>query len=155
MPRPTDAKRVLVFDSTILVSAFLKPVVSGPSFDLLRLAADGVFELCLSLEILDETERVLRTSIRIRKKYDYSDSAIGLYRKSLSSLSRVIGNPPKIRIVRDPNDDMVLACAIAANADFLVTRDQDLLSLQRYEGVEIVAPEGMLRVLRRGDVEPS
>ena len=37
--------------------------------------------------------------------------------------------PPLTGIVRDPNDDMILACAVAASAAYVVTRDLDLLSL--------------------------
>jgi PIN domain len=49
---------------------------------------------------------------------------------------------------RDPNDDMVLACAVAAEAQCLVTRDKDLLVLQQYESITIVTPEAFLEWLR-------
>jgi predicted nucleic acid-binding protein len=52
-------------------------------------------------------------------------------------------------VVRDPNDDMVVACALAANADFIVTRDKDLLSLGTYEGIRIVTPRQFLDLLER------
>ncbi len=41
--------------------------------------------------------------------------------------------PPLTGIVRDPNDDMILACAVAAGASHVVTRDNDLLALGVYE----------------------
>lgn len=43
---------------------------------------------------------------------------------------------------------MVLACAVAAGAAYLVTRDKDLLVLQQYHGVTIVTPEAFLSWLR-------
>jgi predicted nucleic acid-binding protein len=43
---------------------------------------------------------------------------------------------------------MVLACAQAAQAAYLVTRDKDLLVVQHYAGVAIVTPEALLDVLR-------
>ncbi|MEA2872201.1 MAG: uncharacterized protein QOH67_2177 [Hyphomicrobiales bacterium] len=58
---------------------------------------------------------------------------------------------PIIRVVRDPNDDMILACAIAASADYLITRDKDLLILDKHEGIAILTPEAFLQVLRIGD----
>ena len=56
--------------------------------------------------------------------------------------------PPLSGIVRDPNDDMILACAVAASASHVVTRDPDLLSLDTYEGITIVTPEAILALLR-------
>ena len=138
----------VVLDSTILVSAFLKPVPGGASFEILRLAAAGAFELFLSRDILEETERVLRTSTHIRRRYSYSDDAIMLYCRSVAALGKVIVKVPAIRIVRDPADDVILACAVAAGADYLITRDRDLLSLDRYGKIDMTAPEEFLSMLR-------
>ena len=41
---------------------------------------------------------------------------------------------------RDPSDDIFLACALAANAKFIVTSDQDLLKLRKPFGIEIIQP---------------
>jgi predicted nucleic acid-binding protein len=60
----------------------------------------------------------------------------------------VVTDVPEIRVVRDPNDDVILASAIAAGADYLVTRDKNLLSLGAYEGISIIKPETFLHVLR-------
>lgn len=51
------------------------------------------------------------------------------------------------RVVRDPNDDMVIACALAGRAGYVVTRDKDLLSLGLYEGVRMVTPRQLLDLL--------
>jgi putative PIN family toxin of toxin-antitoxin system len=50
-------------------------------------------------------------------------------------------------ICRDPNDDMVLATAVAAKANLIVTGDQDLLVLKAYEGIDIIAPRRFLEQL--------
>jgi predicted nuclease of predicted toxin-antitoxin system len=49
--------------------------------------------------------------------------------------------PPLTGIVRDPNDDMIVACAVAAGGSHVVTRDHDLLALGVYEEITIVTPE--------------
>ena len=46
--------------------------------------------------------------------------------------------PPAI--IDDPDDDAVLACAVAANADLVVSGDPHLVKLVQYEGIPIVAP---------------
>jgi uncharacterized protein len=43
-------------------------------------------------------------------------------------------------IIDDPDDDAVLACAVAAKADLVVSGDPHLLKLGQYEGVPIVTP---------------
>lgn len=58
---------------------------------------------------------------------------------------------PLSGIVRDPNDDMILACAIATSASHVVTRDEDLLSLGTYEGIAIVPPEAILTALQHAE----
>jgi predicted nucleic acid-binding protein len=55
---------------------------------------------------------------------------------------------PLSGLVRAPNDDMILACTVAASASHVVTRDDDLLSLGTYETIAIVTPEAFLTLLR-------
>jgi uncharacterized protein len=51
-------------------------------------------------------------------------------------------------VPRDPDDDKIIACAVAAGAQYLVSRDRDLLSLASYAGVSIIAPEEFLHLVR-------
>ena len=57
----------------------------------------------------------------------------------LSQINPVI-NRHQISIVRDPEDNKILESAVEAGAEYLVTRDNDLLSLEKYKGVQIVNP---------------
>jgi putative PIN family toxin of toxin-antitoxin system len=50
---------------------------------------------------------------------------------------------------RDPDDDPYLACALAAGARLIVSRDEDLLSLQKPFGIEIITPTELLRRLAK------
>jgi uncharacterized protein len=43
------------------------------------------------------------------------------------------------QISRDADDDVVLACALAARADFIVTGDDDLLVLKSFNGIPILS----------------
>jgi putative PIN family toxin of toxin-antitoxin system len=49
---------------------------------------------------------------------------------------------------RDPSDDMFLACALASQAKYLITRDPDLLSLGKPFGITIITDEQFLKLAR-------
>ena len=71
------------------------------------------------------------------------------YCQALTRLGRIVADVPDIRgVVRDPNDDMIVACAVAAGADYIVTRDKDLLALGEYDGIAMIKPEAFLAILR-------
>ena len=136
-----------VFDSTVLISAFLSE--AGLSRELLRQARAGLFTVCVSEEILEETERVLLEYPRIRKRYCYSDEAVAEYIMLLRVLAQVVTEIPNIKnIVRDPNDDMVIACALKAKAHYIITRDKYLLTLEANVETSIFSPEEFIKLLR-------
>lgn len=142
MPNALNA----VIDSTILVSAFLTP--GGVSDELLHYAREGVFVVSLSEEILTETQHTL-TYPRIRARYDYTDEDIADFMERLRIAANLVPNLPQLTgIVRDPNDDMVIATARRAQAAYIVTRDDDLLSLRTHEGITIITPEAFMAILR-------
>jgi putative PIN family toxin of toxin-antitoxin system len=141
----------VMLDTTVLISALLKAVPGGASHDLLRFADDGVFELFVSEEILEETSGVLLRQGRIRQRYGYSDEDVIEYCRELTRFATVVSDAPQVRgvVPRDPDDDMIIACALAAGADYIVTRDKDLLSLRKHENISIITPEAFLQVLRK------
>ena len=143
-----------VADSTMLVSAFLRK--EGVSAVLLRHAAGGAFALLLSQAIVTETETVLLERAHIRRRYPYANEDVAAFCQTLQgSFPLLTDLPPLTGIVRDPNDDMVLATARAADAMYLITRDLDLLSLQTYEGITIITPETFMALLREhGKLRP-
>jgi putative PIN family toxin of toxin-antitoxin system len=137
-----------VLDSTVLVSAFLTP--GGAADALLDQAKGGRFLCVLAEDIVAETVRVLLERPHIRQRYSYTDADVQAYAQGLRQAAFLVSALPSLSgIVRDPNDDMILACAAAASASHVVTRDPDLLSLEMYEGIAIVAPEAFLALLRR------
>jgi predicted nucleic acid-binding protein len=60
------------------------------------------------------------------------------------------GAPPRAlrrAVGRDPDDAAVLACAVAARADLVVSGDQDLLVLKTYSGIRIIGANEALAVI--------
>lgn len=55
----------------------------------------------------------------------------------------------KIEVCRDREDNFLLELSETADADYLVTRDKDLLILKRWRQTEIIKPEDFLPLLRK------
>ena len=137
-----------VLDSTVLISAFLAK--TGVSAELLHKAKNGGFDICFAEEILEEVQRALLQYQKIRKRYHYLDQTVIQYVQTLMIVARFITELPLIEVVdSDPNDNMVVACALKAQADYIVTRDNDLLSLGNYEDIKMVTPEKFIGILRK------
>jgi len=47
-------------------------------------------------------------------------------------------------IKEDPSDNIVLECAVAPKANFIVTGDEHLLALREYKGTRIVSPSSFM-----------
>jgi putative PIN family toxin of toxin-antitoxin system len=122
-----------VFDTNVLVAAF---VSEGVCSKLLTRARKRQFQLFVSHFILQEFERVLIRKLRVSR--DEARDAVRL----VSEAADIILHPPELDtpICRDSNDDKVLACSLAAEADYLVTGDADLLDLRSFPNTLIVSP---------------
>ena len=140
-----------VFDTNLRVSAFLsRDNPGGASTELLRFAKEGSVELYLLAEIIAETLATLVSSERMQRRYDYTPHMAIQYCAELLAVPMIIIDPPQITgaVARDPDDDKIIACAIAAGAEYLVSRDHDLLALGSYGGINIASPEALLCIVR-------
>jgi putative PIN family toxin of toxin-antitoxin system len=138
-----------VLDTTVAVSAFVSPLPRGAAHELLLRCRSGEFELCLSEAILAELNDVLLTRRHLRRRFQYTDADVIEFGQQLARMASLVQEVPELSVVRDPADNMVLACAVAAGADYLVTRDKDLLVLGQHAGIRIVTPEDFLAWLRQ------
>jgi len=135
-----------VVDASVLVSAFLLPE-SVPG-RVLKLALQGEFVLHLSPLLLDETRFAL-LSTRLRDIYGHAGEAVLAWCTELAEIGRLFTAPlPEISpVCRDPNDDHVVATALAVNADVIVTGDKDLLALSQYRSIRILSARAFLTEL--------
>ena len=60
--------------------------------------------------------------------------------------SRLVEITEPVRECRDPNDDQILEVAVNGDAEYLVTGDADLLSMDPFRGVRIVTPAEFLTI---------
>jgi putative PIN family toxin of toxin-antitoxin system len=121
-------KRV-VADTNILVSALQ---FGGKPKQLLDLAVDGQVDLAASEEIIAETLRVLR------EKFDRAPEWLAEADRQLRVIARIVVPTASIHAIEaDPTDDRILECAVAADAEVIVSGDTHLLSLGSFRGILI------------------
>ncbi|MDE0468222.1 MAG: putative toxin-antitoxin system toxin component, PIN family [Candidatus Poribacteria bacterium] len=138
----------VVLDSVIAVSAFL---TEGLTADLVSQCHKNV-NLYTTEEILQEIRQVLLEKPHIRNRYTYSSDTVEIFIEYLRNISTVVTQLPEIRVIeRDPKDDMIISCAIAASANYIISRDRDLLDLGNYQQIQIVTPEEFIQILRAGE----
>ncbi|MBI4689112.1 MAG: hypothetical protein HY754_02405 [Nitrospirae bacterium] len=54
------------------------------------------------------------------------------------------------KIADDPTDDMFLACAMEAKADYIVSRDPHLRNLKHFHGIKIIDVKAFVERVRKG-----
>ena len=111
------------------------------------LARDGKIRIYASKALLDELREVLRRPKFIKQPQRTGRTAAALLRDYRRLALRVRNRQLTRRISRDVDDDAVLACALAAKADFVVSGDDDLLSLKAFRGIRIIPPGELVRRL--------
>ena len=135
----------VVLDSVVAVSAFL---TEGLTADLVSQCQENV-NLYTAEEILQEIRYVLLEKPHIRNRYTYSSNTVETFINYLTDISTVVTQLPKIRVIeRDPKDDMIIACAVAASANYIISRDRDLLDLGNYQQIQIITPKEFMQILR-------
>jgi uncharacterized protein len=133
----------VVFDTVVFVRSLINPYGrwGRAVFD----RADS-YTLFLSRPILSEIMDVLTRPELTRKFRGLQGMEIARI-ISILGQARVVDAAYARAVSRDPKDDIFLATAVAAGAEYLVSEDQDLLVLREYEGVRIVDTLTFLRIL--------
>jgi len=134
----------VVLDTNVLVSALLSS--EGIPNQVLRQAKQN-YQLFISQEILEEARDALLKP-RIQRKIMLSEDRIQAFLSSIQRVAIVLINLPSIQVIEeDPDDNMILACALNVQADYLVSGDVHLRKLESYKGIRIVSPAEFLAIL--------
>jgi putative PIN family toxin of toxin-antitoxin system len=125
----------VVADTNIVVSGLLWR--SNPR-RVLDAARKGTLDLFTSAILLAELEDVLSRDkfAKLLASIDATPHALVLGYAALSSVIEPAQIEPVI--LADPDDDAVLACAIAARGEIIVSGDSHLLDLKQYQGIRIL-----------------
>ncbi len=114
---------------------------------LLDAATEGRIELATSTALIDELADVISRAKFSRKLAERNLTPRGLLNRYAMLARRV--TPASIRhtVMDDADDDAVLACALAAQADLIVSGDAHLRNLKRYHHMPILVAGEALAII--------
>jgi putative PIN family toxin of toxin-antitoxin system len=148
----------VVIDSSVLARA--TPGKTSAAREVLLLATQALHTLVASAPVLTELAHVIQYP-RVRALHGLDDAGIQTFLLSLQMASLIVVPtiPPPIH-TRDPNDDFVIATAIAGQAEVICTWDNDLIdptvqaACARY-GIRILKDSQLLPELRQSSSPPT
>ena len=131
----------VVFDTNVVASATFW---RGAPFDCLVAWSRARFEAVVSPPLLAEYHETVE---ELRKEYRDHPS-VGWAEALTDAATLVFPGERARRATPDPNDEMILECAIAAEAEAIVSGDKKhLLSLRKFRDIPILSPSDFLRSL--------
>lgn len=144
-----------VFDTNTLLQGILSE--NGPAGQCVKLVDDGRIQLYFSWETFEELQDVISRPVLRRKFPVLSSNRAEIIIHSAAENSIFVSDPPKLfSLDRDRNDEKFVDLALAAKAEYIVTRDKDLLDLttdrefcEQYPDLKIITPVGLLEILRK------
>ncbi len=135
-----------VLDTNTLVSAVINTPFSV-SQEVYQNFINRKFVLIISPLILEELDEVIHRK-SVTKFHKRPDKELQEVIKDLTNMSYLVPGVTKIEVVRDSDDNMIVAAAIEGKADYIISRDGDLLDLKSYRGIKIITPEEFMGILR-------
>ena len=125
---------VVTFDTNVLLSATLwdGSVAQKLLFDLIKQNV----EIYTTTEILSEYQEVLK------RDFDFSDEEVAEILEKVLAFVTLVNPTKRVKVVKeDPDDNMIIECALESNSRYVITYDKHLLNLKEYQGIRIIRPE--------------
>ena len=127
----------IVLDTNVFISGVL---FNGNCRIILNEVIEGKLKLFISEKILIEVADVLS-----RKKFDFPPEIIRHIITEIEQISEFVS--PKIEhkiISKDPDDNMIIDCAVESTADYIISGDNHLLEIKSYKNIKIISPRDFL-----------
>jgi uncharacterized protein len=130
-----------VFDTNILFSA---TGWRGNPYQCVERARVGDIQVVTCVELMEELAGKLEMKLGFSPEQTFETLADYLGFLRMVTIPKLLDAVP-----RDPDDNMVLECAIEGDAQYIVSGDKDLLTLRTFRGVQIVRASDFLKNLAK------
>ena len=139
----------VVVDTNVLVSG-LFGIKNSPSSKILHAFRNQRFIHVSSPQILWEVRDVISREKIVKLTRMTQKERIDFISRLIHRSDVTAGRQLSQIVSRDIKDDKFLACGIEGKADYIVSGDDDLLGLKKFEGIRIVAPKEFVALLEDG-----
>lgn len=138
----SDTVPKVVVDTNVWISVIFW---GGKPRKVIEAWVDDEFRLVISSAIRRELYQTVAKKAKVLELFpEYASEWLEV----IDERSILVRPKEKVEICRDPKDNMFLEAAVAGDADYLITGDDDLLVLETFEGTKIVTPAKLLTLLR-------
>ncbi len=136
-----------VIDTSVMVSVAF--AVEGLAKELRDTIADGLFLPVVSKPTLKELYQVLHYP-HVVKRFSTTKEDINAFMALIIERAMIVEGRYDINgITEDPNDDMFIACALEADADYIVSRDPHLRNIKHYQRIQIIDAATFIEKVRK------
>ncbi|MBN2035621.1 MAG: putative toxin-antitoxin system toxin component, PIN family [Chitinispirillaceae bacterium] len=134
---------VVVIDTTILISYLF----GGTTItSLIDVVGDDAYLPALSPYLEQEFVESVRKP-KIARRVDTTDALD--FMREWKDFSNFVMPRCRVSVCRDHADNEVLACALEASADYVISGDTDLLILKNFHGIQIISPSDFVKTILR------
>lgn len=134
----------VTLDTNVLVSGTFW---EGEAFKIIQFIEQKKIQCYLSKAILEEYNKVLHSEEILEKVEDHHLKIKSTIIKVVEICSIVEPKTKVLAVYEDPDDNKILECALEAKVDYVVTYDEHLLKLKEFDGMKIVHPRELLRLV--------
>jgi putative PIN family toxin of toxin-antitoxin system len=94
----------------------------------------------LSYQLFSSEAILLELQDKLENKFGFERRQVVDAINDIRRVIIIVHPTRKVEVVRDPDDNKVIECALEARADLIVSFDKDLLSLKEYQRIKIIHP---------------
>lgn len=124
----------IVLDTNVYIGAALQGELTE---DILEIIAENS-----GITLISSEEIFLEVEQKLQQKFHWFGDKLELFLNRIRKIAEIVKSSEKINVIkRDPADNKILECALAGEANLIVTADQDLIKLKTFKGIGIIHPK--------------
>ena len=132
-------KKKIVIDTNNLISAL---GWEGKSKELFRKVIDKEYDLFISIKQIAELKEVMNYP-----KFSFSEEQKRKFLEILFESATIVDTKTSLNAVKeDPEDNILLECAVEVNADYIISGDEHLKKLKEFEKIKIISVSEFLEI---------
>lgn len=130
-------EKKIIIDTNNLISAL---GWEGNSRDLFRKVIDKEYDFFISTKQIAELKRVMDYP-----KFRFTDEQKNNFLGIISQVGKIVDTKSRIDVIKeDPDDNILLECAVEINADYIISGDEHLKRLKQFKNTKIVSVKEFL-----------